>query len=164
MFKQLLVLPSAAHLLATASESSVYTSVPQSCFELTSRSWKSPYPRCSLQLVKSEIIELGASIHFIPATKKVLEEGAAAAGKYKVVKRGVLEIKSMRLNAMERAASKMKGKSKFAAHTTLMFNCYDEPAVKYNINLLADRGFDEQEWTATRLKKEVLYLESLHNM
>lgn len=40
------------------------------------------------------------------------------------------------------------------------FNLSNEPMLKYSLPLIADRGFEPADWTSTRLRTEVLYLES----
>ncbi|KAJ1627368.1 hypothetical protein T492DRAFT_595839 [Pavlovales sp. CCMP2436] len=40
------------------------------------------------------------------------------------------------------------------------FNLSNEPMFKYSLALLADRGFEPVDWTSTRLRTEVIYLES----
>ncbi|KAG8465599.1 hypothetical protein KFE25_002906 [Diacronema lutheri] len=40
------------------------------------------------------------------------------------------------------------------------FNLSNEPMFKYSLPLIADRGFEPSEWTSTRLRTEVLFLES----
>lgn len=42
----------------------------------------------------------------------------------------------------------------------ICFNLSNEPMFKYSLSLLADRGFEPADWTSTRLRTEVLYLES----
>jgi hypothetical protein len=42
----------------------------------------------------------------------------------------------------------------------MCFNLSNEPMFKYSLSLIADRGFEPADWTSTRLRTEVLYLES----
>jgi len=44
----------------------------------------------------------------------------------------------------------------------VVFNLSNEPSLKYSLALVADQGTDEARWTSTRLRREVVYLESRH--
>ena len=44
----------------------------------------------------------------------------------------------------------------------VVFNLSNEPSLKYSLALVADQGPDESRWTSTRLRREVVYLESRH--
>lgn len=44
----------------------------------------------------------------------------------------------------------------------VVFNLSNEPCLKYTLALLADQGSEESRWTSTRLRREVIFLESRH--
>lgn len=43
--------------------------------------------------------------------------------------------------------------------THIVFNMNNEPAYKYSLFNIADRGFERSEWVIKRLDSNVLYLE-----
>jgi len=44
----------------------------------------------------------------------------------------------------------------------VVFNMSNDPCLKYSIALMADQGTEPDRWTSTRMRREVLYLESRH--
>lgn len=44
----------------------------------------------------------------------------------------------------------------------IVFNLAGEPCYKYSLGMVADQGMARDRWTSTRLRREVLYLESQH--
>ncbi|KAK7278341.1 hypothetical protein RJT34_23369 [Clitoria ternatea] len=59
------------------------------------------------------------------------------------------------------AASNALRQQKFVREVTIQYNLCNEPWIKYNISIVADKGLKKPLYTSARLKKgEVLYLET----
>lgn len=43
---------------------------------------------------------------------------------------------------------------------TVLYNLCNEPWLKYSMSSIADRGLKSSQWTSSRLREEVLYLET----
>jgi hypothetical protein len=43
---------------------------------------------------------------------------------------------------------------------TVLYNLVQEPWLKYCMSAIADRGLKSSHWTSSRLRDDVLYLES----
>lgn len=52
---------------------------------------------------------------------------------------------------------------RFLPNVTIVFNFSGEPVMKYNLNAIADKGYNKQQYTSVRLGREVLFLECGNN-
>lgn len=51
--------------------------------------------------------------------------------------------------------------ARFVPNVSIVFDLCNEPCLKYSLNLVADKGFEENEFFSYRLKNEVVYVETL---
>lgn len=51
-------------------------------------------------------------------------------------------------------------RSKVIREVTVQYNLCNEPWLKYHLSQVADRGLKLSQWTSSRLRREVLYMES----
>lgn len=58
------------------------------------------------------------------------------------------------------SAASLERKQRFVQEVTIQYNLCNEPWLKYSMATIADRGLKRHQWTSSRLKKEVMYLES----
>lgn len=107
-------------------------------FKLRSRNWNSDYSQYSLQLEDSEAIT--DPLAFDPSKHPKRSFKALDAPESLVLNRTV--------------------RRRFVTDVTIVFNSSNEPALKYCLGLIGDRGMDESQWTSSRLRNEVLYFET----
>uniref|UniRef100_A0A7S0CUU2 Uncharacterized protein n=1 Tax=Micromonas pusilla TaxID=38833 RepID=A0A7S0CUU2_MICPS len=58
------------------------------------------------------------------------------------------------------SAANSERRGKLVREVTVQYNLCNEPWLKYGAAAVADRGFKKSEWTAARLRRETLFLES----
>ena len=58
------------------------------------------------------------------------------------------------------SAANSERRGKLVREVTVQYNLCNEPWLKYGAAAVADRGFKRSEWTAARLRRESLFLES----
>lgn len=122
--------------------------LPSTRYGYRSRQWNSEYSRTSLEFVRSETIYNANKFHV--KTKPAPME---VSGRRKV--------RLVRATApIDRPKSLLEQPKPTVPGITVTFNAANDPVIGYSLAAICDRGMDEKFWTSTRLKKEVLYLES----
>ncbi|XP_059644862.1 uncharacterized protein LOC132286526 [Cornus florida] len=129
---------------------------PQDCYISTirnnvrSRAWGAAVG-CSYRVERCCIVKKGGETRDLEPclinTSSIKPTLAPAAVEPKIITRAAA------LNALR--------KQRFVREVTVQYNLCNEPWIKYNINIVADKGLKMPLYTSARLKKgEVLYLET----
>ena len=58
------------------------------------------------------------------------------------------------------SAANSERRQRLIREVTVQYNLCNEPWLKYNVAAVADQGFKKSQWTAARLRRESLYLET----
>ena len=58
------------------------------------------------------------------------------------------------------SAANSERRGRLIQEVTVQYNLCNEPWLKYGVAAVADQGFKKSQWTAARLRRETLYLES----
>eukprot|EP01027_Heterolobosea_sp_BB2_P010738 GEZU01015726.1.p1 GENE.GEZU01015726.1~~GEZU01015726.1.p1 ORF type:complete len:201 (+),score=63.83 GEZU01015726.1:146-748(+) len=58
---------------------------------------------------------------------------------------------------------KNKTEKIFLPNVTVVFNLSNEPCLKYTLNAVADKGFEDKNFTSYRLLNEVLFVETMND-
>ena len=58
------------------------------------------------------------------------------------------------------SAANSERRQRLIREVTVQYNLRNEPWLKYNVAAVADQGFKKSQWTAARLRRESLYLET----
>eukprot|EP01083_Nonionella_stella_P260956 889166_1 len=112
---------------------------PSSChYRYRSRRWGSKYDNFSLEVVDVE-----------PITDSALLEPERS---------GVIPMNRRNMPKYRSGGNK----TKYKAHKdlTFMFNLENEPCMKYDVDLIADRHLHPNQWLSAKIRKEVLILEN----
>lgn len=146
-----------------------------------SRSWQSQYERYSLQVVKVNVIEgsltqlqrksltspTATSNLQSPAGMKQEDKSTPAPtprGRPSASTAPPKMIRMLSSNNEQRTSGRTTGRSKrrFVPDVSLLFSSNSNtPILRYALGFVGDRGLQENEWMASRLRRECYYME--HN-
>lgn len=128
-----------------------------------SRTWTSGYERCSLQLVRCSVID-GPTISTVArASSRVKSETVGSSDAAVSTKQHTAPVIHMYEVNQSRNTAR-NSKRRCLTDITVLYNLTNQPILKYALGLIGDRGLQESEWTAARLKREVFYFETYSNI
>lgn len=124
--------------------------LPSTRYGFRSRQWMSDSFRTSLEFVRSEAIHNANKFH----VKTKAAEAATGRRKVRLVRpTAPIDRSHGPRGLVEQVKPVIPG-------VAVTFNVANDPILRYSLTAICDRGMDEKFWTSTRLKREVLYLES----
>ena len=123
---------------------------------IRSRSWGAIRRGCSFRVERcSATVASGATV--------ALEGGGGGGGGRVLLRRRAHVLPQRGGERGEHArvgGGTARRRGRLIQEVTVQYNLCNEPWLKYGVAAVADQGFKKSQWTAARLRRETLYLES----